>query len=128
MSDIISYLLQNPIAVMLVVGFIILWRYRRRSRPATVVAFAGLCGLADLWLIGLAFWWVWKNHPAEFDLNNLDVLRVYIFGHACINAACILLLVIASVVDRPQPDQRPDRPSGPLADFDDSPAGRPSRG
>jgi ABC-type phosphate/phosphonate transport system permease subunit len=122
MSNIISYLSQVPTVVMLAVGLVILWRYRRRSRPATVIAFAGLCGLAGLWLFGFAYWWVWKNWQDEFDLNSLDVLRVYIFGHAFIDSACILLLVIATVIDRPQPGQRPELPTGPAADFEDAPA------
>jgi len=119
------YLSQVPTAVMLVVGFAILWRYRRRSRPATVVAFAGLCGLAGLWLFGFAFWWVWNNRQGDFDFNKLEVLRIYVVGQASINAACILLLIIATVTDRPKLESRLDHAAGPAADFDDPPAGGP---
>lgn len=126
MRDLLSYLSPIPTAVTLVIGFVILWRSRRRSRKATAVAFAGLTGLAGLWLFGIVFWVLWRTQQVP-DPDFLTVLTVYTLGHACINAACILLLVIATVTDRPAPGQLVERNSGPAADFDDAHVGGPSR-
>src|SRR5829696_7836578 len=112
---------------MLAVNFTILWRYRKRSRKAATLAFAALCGLGGLWLFGIAFQVLWRTWltggPVGSDV--ILVLRAYSLAHGLLNSACLVLLVVAVVADRPAPGGRRPPDLGPAADFDDAPVGGP---
>jgi hypothetical protein len=105
---------------MFAAGLITLWRCRRRSRKATAVAIAGLCGLAGLWLfvqLFLVFSKTWQEGLSPNEILKFSTL--FSFVYVCWNSACVLLLVVAVVIDRRSPIQSlPDR-SGPAADFAD---------
>ena len=129
MEDLLLILSYLPAVVMLGAGFTILWRCRKRSRKAATLAFAALSGLGGLWLFGIAFQVLWQLQLIGGGLgsNLLLVLRTYSLVQSSLNAACLVLLVLAVVADRPAPGERPARGLGPAADFDDAPAGGPPR-
>ena len=126
MIETLSYLLYVPTAVMFAAGFAILWRCRRRSRIGTVLAFAGLCGLAGLWLFVQFFHMISK--PWQEGLTAQEMSKFYtLFSlvYVCWDSACILLLVVAVVIDRRSPTPRLDNVSSPVADFDEPAIARP---
>jgi hypothetical protein len=121
--DVLNVLVYLPTPILVVVGFVILWRCRRRSRKAATLAFAAMCGLGGLWLFGMAVYYVvWDNWRASLPLDRqLIVLQTYRLIATGIQAACTFLLVLAAVTDRQGPGQWRNREAGPAADFDDAP-------
>jgi len=112
--DVLIYLSYLPTAVVLVAGFIVLWRARRRSQRAAGLAFGALCGLGGLWLLAMVLRAMWRNWQTTMSTDTmLTVMGVYSLAYACANATCIMLLVLAVVTDRRSPTQ--DNTSGPAA-------------
>jgi hypothetical protein len=128
-DDLLLVLAYLTTAVMLAVSFAILWRCRKRSRKATTLAFVALCGLGGLWLCAIAFQFLWRAWLTSGALGGdvLVVLRTYSLIQSGLNAACLVLLVLAVVADRPAAGEHWANDRGPAADFDDAPAGGPPR-
>jgi len=117
--DVLIWLSYLPVAAVLVAGFIILWRARRRSQRATSLAFGALCGLGGLWLLAIVLRAMWRDWQTTMSTDTwLTVIGAYSLAYACANATCIMLLVLAAVTDRRSPTR--DNMSGPAADFDDA--------
>jgi hypothetical protein len=120
--EVLTYLPYVPDAVLLVVGIAVLWRCRRRSRRAVTLALAALFGFGGLWLFAIGFHLVW-DFWKEVPVNAIPVaIHVYSLLMRTLEAACILLLVLAVVTDRPAPGQDRRTDLGPEADFDDAPS------
>jgi len=87
--------------LMLVAGFIVLVRHRHRSRKATGLGLIALCGFAGWWLLGLVLWAVWSIWRDRFsDDEVLATIRIYSMMRQIWFSGCVLLLVIAVVIDR----------------------------
>jgi hypothetical protein len=122
MYEVLTFLPYLPDAILLAVGLAILWRNRLRSRKATTLALAALCGLGGLWLFAIGsrlLLDLWQGFPPD---TMAVVIHVYDFLMRALGVTCILLLVLAVVADRAAPGRARD--PGPAADFDDAPRGR----